>query len=111
MQRQRGVLVFEVIVDRLLEFFLLAVGLGEGEVGKLLQRLDIDLRQRRQLFAAVDALGLGLDALQGIGREHVVKGPGMADARDRAVGGVDQFAAAGDPDVWMRLRRRRAEHR
>jgi hypothetical protein len=81
-----AVLVFEEVVDRLQEFLLLAVGLGEGEEAEFLQRFDIGLRQRRQFLAAVDALGLGLDALQRVGREHVVKGPGVAHAGDRAVG-------------------------
>jgi hypothetical protein len=34
-QCQHGVLVFEVVVDRLLEFLLFSVGLGEGEEGVL----------------------------------------------------------------------------
>src|SRR5262249_19021880 len=105
-QRQRVILVFEIVVDRLLKLLLLAVSLGEGEEAELLQILDIVLGQRRELLAAVDALGLGLDALQRIRREHVVKGPGVADAGDRTIGGVEQLAGGRDPDMWMGLRRR-----
>ena len=105
MQRQQAVLVFEEVIDRLQKPLLLAVGAGKGEVAELLQRLDIGLRQRRQFLAAVDALGLGLDPLERIGREHVVKGPGVAHAGDRAVGGVDHLAFRGDPDMRMGLGR------
>src|SRR5260370_26463745 len=40
-----GILVFQEVVDRLLKLFLFAVGLGEGEVGKFLQRFDIGDRK------------------------------------------------------------------
>jgi hypothetical protein len=69
MQRQQGIVVFKEVVDRLLELLLLAVGFGKGEEAEFLQRFDIGLRQRRQFFVAVDALGPGLEALQRIGRE------------------------------------------
>src|ERR1019366_10821964 len=46
MQRQRGTLVFKEVVDRLLKFLLLAVGLGEGEEAEFPERYDIGLRQR-----------------------------------------------------------------
>ena len=109
MQRQLVVLVFEEIIHRFDKLLLLAVGPGEGEEVELLQRFDIGLGQRRQLFAGVDPFGLCREPLQRVGREHFVKGPGVADARDRAIGRVDHLAPGRDPDVRMRLGRGRAE--
>ena len=70
MQGERGVLVFKEIIDGFEEFFLLPVGLGEGEKGIFLQRFDIGLRQRREFLAAVGALPLGLDPLQRLCLDH-----------------------------------------
>ena len=109
MQRQLAIPVFEEVIDRLDELLLLAVGPGEGEEVELLQQFDIGLRQRRQLFAGVDPLGLGREPLQRVGREHFVKRPGVAHARDRAVGGVDHLALCGDPDMRMSFGGRGAE--
>ena len=44
---------------------------------------------------------LVLQALQRIGREHVVEGPGVTNAGDGAVGGVEDLAFGCDPDVGV----------
>ena len=81
MQRQRGVLVFKEVVDRLQEFLFFAIGFGERKEAEFLERFDVGLRQGCQFFAAIDAFGLGFDALQRVSRERVVERPGMSHAR------------------------------
>ena len=67
-QRQRRILVLEVVVDRIVELFLLLAArsarLGEGEEGVILERLNVGLRERLQFIAGVDAFRLGLDAFR-----------------------------------------------
>src|SRR5262249_23596578 len=47
------------------------------------------------------ALLLRLEALGGERREHVIEGPGVAHAGDRAIGREHELAFHGDPDVRM----------
>ena len=107
MQRQHGLfrIVVEIVVDRIEKCVALAfaVHLGVGEIGVLLERLDIDLGERVQLLAGELPLGLLVQALGGVGREHVVEGPGMTHAGDRAVRRVDKLLGHRHPDMRVRL--------
>ena len=106
MQRQHGVFVTEMVIrQRLAHLGLLAVDRRIGEVVILLQRLDIDLGQRRQLLAGELALHLALIALRGEGGKHVVEGPVVPDSGDRAVGRKHDFGMHRHPDMRMRLSR------
>src|SRR5262249_10849934 len=78
--------------------------LGIGEEVVFLERGDVDLGERGQLFPGELALLLRLDALGREYREHVVEGPGVAHAGHRSVGPVDDLALDGHPDVGTRGR-------
>ena len=110
-ERQRVVLEVEPVFGGIGEdvFFARPFDVGKIEEAVLLQRLDIFLGECRQLFAGELTLGLLLQALDGIGREHVVECPGVADAGDRAIRRVHQFGLHGHPHMRMRERRRSDE--
>src|SRR5262249_48273776 len=83
-------------------FFSVRLGIGEEVV--FLERSDVDFGKRCQLLAGELALRLRLDTLGGEHGEHVVEGPGVANAGHRSVGCVDELALDGHPDVRMRMR-------
>src|SRR5215471_19159582 len=106
-KREHRILGIEVEIIarlRIIELDLLSVRLGIGEEVVFLERGDVDLGERGQLFAGELALLLRLDALGREYREHVVEGPGVAHAGHRSVGPVDDLALDGHPDVGMRVR-------
>ena len=104
-QHRRLGIVIEPIIGRIVECILIfrPVHGGVGEVGETLERIDIDLGERLQFLAGELALGFGLDSHGRESREHVVEGPGMTHAGDRAVGGIEQVGLDRRPDVRMGL--------
>ena len=113
LERQRKVqsqhcrlrIVVEPIIGRIVECILILhpVSSGEGEVSEGLKQIDIDLGERLQFLAGELALGFGLDPHGRESRKHVVEGPGMTHAGDRAVGGIKQVGLDRCPDVRMSL--------
>ena len=99
----------EPVVARLVEGHALGSHLAEGEELELLERGDVHLGERRELFARVLPVAVGIEPLHGHGREHVVERPGVAHRRHPAVGPIDDLALGGDEDMRMRGRRRRGE--
>ena len=104
-QGQHRFLLVEIEIvtrRRIVEFQLLAVGGGVGEVVVFLERGDVDFGERRQLLAGELALLLRLDALGREHREHVIEGPGVAHPGHGAIGRIDELALHGHPDVRVR---------
>src|SRR5262249_60388334 len=103
MQRTTGIRVFEAVVDGIADraFLPFAVDPRVTEVIVFLERRDVDLGERRKLFAGKGAFGFLLNPLESIGREHVVEGPRVTDTGDQSIRRVDEFALHGDPDVRM----------
>ncbi len=92
--------LFERVVDRRLEFELVAIRFGDREIAELLQGIDIGLGQRRQLLRRQD-LVRSADPLRDEGRIHIVERPGGADPGDLAVRPEDHLLPCGDEDVGM----------
>ena len=84
--------------------------LGVSEIIEFGERFDIGLGERGQ-FVAGRRLAVLAEPLYGEGRIHFVEFPGVAHARDLAVGGEDDLAADRDPDMRMRPDRNRAAER
>ncbi len=104
-QHRRLGIVIKPIIGRIVECILIfrPVHGGVGEVSETLEQIDIDLGERLQFLAGELALGFGLDPHGCESREHVVEGPGMTHAGDRAVGGIEQVGLDRRPDVRMGL--------
>ncbi len=105
MQGQHGAVKFDPVIDGRLERqeSVVAGQPDKGEIVELLQRVDIDLGERLELFLRIGAVTVGIEALHRHGRIELVERPGVADAGDLVVGTEDDLRAHGRPDMRMRI--------
>jgi hypothetical protein len=103
-ERQHILVVVDPIVDRRLELdelVVLALEMDEGEIVELLERLDIDLGERRELLLRVDAVLVGVEAFDRHRGIELIEGPVLADSGDLVIGPKFDLRADRGPDMGM----------
>lgn len=103
-ERQHVLVVVDPIIDRRLqldELVILAVEMHVGEIIELLERLDVDLGEGFELFLRLDAILVGIEALDRHRDIEFIEGPGVADSGDLVIAPQCDPRADRRPDRGM----------
>jgi hypothetical protein len=87
-QGEQGFVVVHPIVDgrlQLEKLVVFALVMHEGEIVEVLERLDVHLGEGLELLLRVDAVLVGVEALDGHGGVELVERPGMTNAGDLVI--------------------------